>query len=402
MPAGLDSRTGLPVVAMVGGGQLARMTHQAAIALGQSLRVLAASPDESAGLVTADVLLGDHRDLADLHRLAAGATVVTFDHEHVPTEHLHALEAAGHRVAPGPDALVHAQDKLVLRRALQEAEEPQPAWAQVDSAADVERFGAVNGWPLVLKTPRGGYDGKGVFVVHDAGEAAALLDAHGTLLAEARVDMVRELSAQVARSPFGQVAVWPVVQTVQRDGVCAEVLAPAPDLPEALATAAQELAVRIADRLGVVGMLAVELFQTADGVLVNELAMRPHNSGHWTIEGARTSQFEQHLRAVLDYPLGSTAMTAPVAVMANVLGGAAAAPDWAGPPLDERVHHLMAHWPDVKLHWYGKGQRPGRKLGHVTALGNDLDEVRARATAAARYLADGVVDPAFAFGDEEH
>lgn len=198
--------------------------------------------------------------------------------------------------------------------------------------ADVEAFAAGTGWPVVLKTPRGGYDGKGVFVVADAAAAAGLLERHGTLLAEQRVPMVRELSAQVARSPFGQVAVWPVVETVQRDGVCAEVLAPAPGLSEERALAAQELAVRIADRLGVVGMLAVELFETEDGVLVNELAMRPHNSGHWTIEGARTSQFEQHLRAVLDYPLGSTAMTAPVVVMANVLGGAAAAPGWAGPP----------------------------------------------------------------------
>ncbi|SNR56811.1 5-(carboxyamino)imidazole ribonucleotide synthase [Blastococcus mobilis] len=401
MPSGLDPRTGLPVVAMVGGGQLARMTHQAAVALGQSLRVLAASSDESAALVTADVRLGDHRNLADLQQLADGATVVTFDHEHVPTEHLHALEAAGHRVAPGPDALVHAQDKLVLRRALQEAGEPQPAWAEVRTVHDVTAFVDDVGWPVILKTPRGGYDGKGVFVVDGPDDVAAFLERHGTLLAEERVPMMRELSAQVARSPFGQIAVWPVVETVQRDGVCAEVLAPAPDLSDELATAAQELAVRIADRLGVVGMLAVELFQTADGVLVNELAMRPHNSGHWTIEGARTSQFEQHLRAVLDYPLGSTAMTAPVAVMANVLGGAAAADDWAGPPLDERVHHLMAHWPDVKLHWYGKGLRPGRKLGHVTALGNDLEEVRARAVAAARYLADGIVDDAFAF-EQEH
>jgi 5-(carboxyamino)imidazole ribonucleotide synthase len=401
MADSLDPRTGLPVVAMVGGGQLARMTHQAAIALGQSLRVLAASPDESAALVAADVQIGDHDDLTALKRVADGATVLTFDHEHVPTEHLHALQAAGHRVAPGPDALVHAQDKLVLRRALAEAGEPQPAWAQADQAEDVERFAAAHGWPVVLKTPRGGYDGKGVFVVADPGQAAVLLEQHGTLLVEERVAMVRELSAQVARSPFGQVAVWPVVETVQRNGVCAEVLAPAPNLPDDLATAAQELAVRIADRLGVVGMLAVELFQTADGVLVNELAMRPHNSGHWTIEGARTSQFEQHLRAVLDYPLGDTTMTAPVAVMANVLGGAAADEGWTGPALDERIHHFMAHWPDVKLHWYGKGQRPGRKLGHVTALGDDLAEVRARATAAARYLADGVVDDAFAF-EKEH
>jgi len=401
MAVPLDPRTHLPVVAMVGGGQLSRMTHQAAIALGQSLRVLAVDPAESAALVAADVRLGDHRDLDALRRLAEGATVLTFDHEHVPTEHLHALEAAGHRVAPGPHALVHAQDKLVLRRALQDAGEPQPAWAEVRTVHDVTAFADDVGWPVILKTPRGGYDGRGVFVVDGPDDVAAFLERHGTLLAEERVQMVRELSAQVARSPFGQVAVWPVVETVQRDGVCAEVLAPAPGLSDELATAAQELAVRIADRLGVVGMLAVELFQTADGVLVNELAMRPHNSGHWTIEGARTSQFEQHLRAVLDYPLGSTAMTAPVVVMANVLGGAAAADGWAGPPLDERVHHLMAHWPDVKLHWYGKGLRPGRKLGHLTALGDDLDEVRARATAAARYMADGVVDLAFAF-EQEH
>jgi 5-(carboxyamino)imidazole ribonucleotide synthase len=397
----VDDRTGLPVVAMVGGGQLARMTHQAAIALGQSLRVLATDPAESAALVAADVRLGDHTNLADLQRLAEGATVVTFDHEHVPTKHLQRLVDDGHRVAPGPGALVHAQDKLVLRRALHEAGEPQPAWAEARTVHDVTAFADDVGWPVVLKTPRGGYDGKGVFVVDGPDDVADLLERHGTLLVEERVPMVRELSAQVARSPFGQVAVWPVVETVQRDGVCAEVLAPAPGLSEELATAAQELAVRIADRLGVVGMLAVELFQTAGGVQVNELAMRPHNSGHWTIEGARTSQFEQHLRAVLDYPLGSTAMTAPVAVMANVLGGAASREDWAGPRLDERIHHLMAHWPDVKLHWYGKGQRPGRKLGHVTALGNDLKEVRARATAAARYLADGVVEPAFAF-EQEH
>jgi len=390
----------LPVVAMIGGGQLARMTHQAAIALGQSLRVLSTGPRESAALVAADVVLGDHRDLDALLRVAEGATVVTFDHEHVPTEHLRALERVGHRVAPGPDALVHAQDKLVLRRALTAAGEPQPVWAEVDTPVGVTDFAGATGWPVVLKTPRGGYDGRGVFLAQDADEAAALLERHGTLLAEERVPMVRELAVQVARSPFGQVAVWPVVETVQRDGVCHEVLAPAPGLDEGTATGAQELAIRIAERLGVVGLLAVELFQTADGVLVNELAMRPHNSGHWTIEGARTSQFEQHLRAVLDYPLGTTTMTAPVVVMANVLGGAAAAPGWTGPGLDERVHHFMAHWPDVKLHWYGKGQRPGRKLGHVTALGDDLGEVRARAVAAARYLADGVIDPAFAFGDE--
>jgi 5-(carboxyamino)imidazole ribonucleotide synthase len=400
MPAPTDPRTGLPVVAVVGGGQLARMTHQAAIALGQSLRVLSTGPDESAALVAADVRLGDHRDLDALRALADGATVVTFDHEHVPPEHLHALAAEGVRLAPGPGALLHAQDKLVLRRALADAGEPQPAWAEARTVHAVTAFAEQAGWPVVVKAPRGGYDGRGVFVVSGPDQVADLLEGHGTLLVEERVPLVGELAVLVARSPFGQVAVWPVVETVQRDGVCVEVLAPAPGLDEQTALAAQELAVRVADRVGVVGVMAVELFRTADGVLVNELAMRPHNSGHWTIEGARTSQFEQHLRAVLDYPLGSTAMTAPAVVMANVLGGAAAAPDWAGPGVDERVHHLMAHWPDVKLHWYGKGQRPGRKLGHVTALGADAAEVRARAVAAARYLADGVVDPAFAFAEE--
>jgi 5-(carboxyamino)imidazole ribonucleotide synthase len=397
----LDPRTGLPVVAMIGGGQLARMTHQAAIALGQSLRVLAVDPDDSAALVIADVQQGDHRDLDALRAVAQGATVVTFDHEHVPTEHLRALEADGVRVAPGPDALVHAQDKLVLRRRLAETGEPQPEWAAVRTASDVVVFADTHGgWPVIIKTPRGGYDGRGVFVVHGPDDVEALFDEYDELLAERRVPMVRELSALVARSPFGQVAVWPVVETVQQDGINTEVLAPAPGLTEDRSAVAQELAVRIADALGVVGLLAVELFETPDGVLVNELAMRPHNSGHWTIEGSRTSQFEQHLRAVLDYPLGSTAPTAPAVVMANVLGGAASGPDWDGPGLDERMHHLMAHWPDVKIHWYGKGQRPGRKLGHVTALGDDPAHVRARATAAARYLADGVIEPAFRFAHE--
>src|SRR3954463_14688110 len=228
MTAPLHPQTGLPVVAMVGGGQLSRMTHQAATAPGQSLRVLAADPAESAALVAADVQLGDHRELADLRRLATGATVLTFDHEHVPTEHLRALQADGHRVAPGPAALVHAQDKLVLRRALADAGEPQPAWVEAHTVHHVTAFADEVGWPVVLKTPRGGYDGKGVFVVDGPDQVADLLEQHGTLLVEERVAMVRELAVQVARSPFGQVAVWPVVETVQRNGVCEEVLVPAP------------------------------------------------------------------------------------------------------------------------------------------------------------------------------
>ncbi|MET9298136.1 5-(carboxyamino)imidazole ribonucleotide synthase [Micromonospora aurantiaca] len=384
----MDSRTGLPVVGMVGGGQLARMTHQAAIALGQSLRVLAQAPDDGAALVAADVQYGDHTDLAALRTFAKGCDVVTFDHEHVPNEHIRTLTDEGVKLFPPAEALVHAQDKRVMRERLGELGAPNPAWRPVESPADLIAFGEETGWPVVLKAARGGYDGRGVWMVDDAGQAgelAATLLAGGTpLLVEERVALRRELAVQVARSPFGQVAAYPVVETVQRDGICVEVLAPAPDLPEEQAVAAQQLAIDLATALGVVGLLAVELFDTPSGLVVNELAMRPHNSGHWTIEGARTSQFEQHLRAVLDYPMGDTSLTAPVVVMANVLGG-----EPGGISIDERLHHLFAAEPGAKVHLYGKQVRPGRKIGHVTVLGNDLDDVRARAARAARWLQEG-------------
>lgn len=371
---------------MVGGGQLARMTHQAAIALGQGLRVLAARADDPAAQVSADVVLGEHTDLDALRAVAAGASVLTFDHEHVPQEHLAVLVAEGVTVLPPPGALLHAQDKLVMRTRLAELGAPVPPFAGVRTAADVQVFGDTHGWPCVLKAVRGGYDGRGVWVL-ERDEAAAVVDgqlAAGTpLMVEQRVDFARELAAVVARSPFGQGAAWPVVQTVQRDGICALVLAPAPDLHPDLAEAAEQLALRIAAELGVVGVLAVELFETREGALVvNELAMRPHNSGHWSIEGARTSQFEQHLRAVLDYPLGDTSTTAPAIVMANVLG-ASVAPAMT---MDERAHHLFARLPEAKLHLYGKSERPGRKLGHVTVLGDDVVEVAERAERAAHWM----------------
>ncbi|MGV9807213.1 5-(carboxyamino)imidazole ribonucleotide synthase [Micromonospora chersina] len=384
----MDSRTGLPVVGMVGGGQLARMTHQAAIALGQSLRVLALAPDDGAALVAADVQYGDHTDLAALRTFAKGCDVVTFDHEHVPNAHIRALAEEGVKLFPPAEALVHAQDKRVMRERLGELGAPNPVWRPVDAPADLVAFGTETGWPVVLKAARGGYDGRGVWMVEDATGAAELattLLAGGTpLIVEERVALRRELAVQVARSPFGQVAAYPVVETVQRDGICVEVLAPAPDLPEERAVAAQQLAIDLATALDVVGLLAVELFETPTGLVVNELAMRPHNSGHWTIEGARTSQFEQHLRAVLDYPMGDTSLTAPVVVMANVLGG-----EPGGMSIDERLHHLFAAEPGAKVHLYGKQVRPGRKIGHVTVLGDDLDDVRARAARAARWLREG-------------
>ena len=383
----MDARTGLPVVGMVGAGQLARMTHQAAIALGQSLRILADSADDGAALVAADVVVGDYRSLADLRAFAAGCDVVTWDHEHVPNEHIRALAADGVVVHPGAAALRFAQDKAAMREQLTALDIPCPRWRPIASATELEQFADEVGWPLVLKATTGGYDGKGVWLVSSVTDASDVLGSGTALIAEERVAIARELAADVVRSPWGQGAAWPVVETVQANGICVEVIAPAPDLSDELADAAQELALHIAGALGVTGVLAVELFETTDGrLLVNELAMRPHNSAHWTIEGARTSQFEQHLRAVLDYPLGATALTAPVVVMANLLAG----PDGVVPKgIDERVHHCMARWPDVKIHLYGKGFRPGRKVGHVTALGTDLAQVRTRARSAADYLANG-------------
>ncbi len=380
----------MPVVTMIGGGQLARMTHQAAIALGQTLRVLAGSVDEPAAQVSPDVVLGSHDDLDALRRAATGAHALTFDHEGVPTRHLEVLQREGVAVLPPPQALIYAQDKIAMRKRLGELGAPMPKFAEITSVEDARAALDTLGDPYVLKAARGGYDGRGVVLLDDPEQAhrvAAEYLADGVpIMIEERVAMRRELAALVARSTFGQGAAWPVVQTVQRDGICVEVLAPAPDLDEDTAAAAQQLGLRLAAELGVVGVLAVELFETVDGeILVNELAMRPHNSGHWTMDGSVTSQFEQHLRAVLDYPLGDTSARAPLVVMANVLG-AAQTPQMS---VDERVHHLFARMPDAKVHLYGKGERAGRKLGHVNLVakpGEALDVVRERANRAAHWL----------------
>ena len=379
---------------MVGGGQLARMTSQAATGLGVGFRVLAGSPAESAAQVTAGTWLGDYLSLADLRDFAAGCDVLTFDHEHVPGPHLAALEQDGVRVRPGASALRFTQDKLAMRERLTGLGVACPRFAPVRTIAEVEEF-ADGSWPVVLKAVSGGYDGKGVWVC-DSPAAAADVLAHGAVpgrefgvIAEEYVAFERELAVLAARSPHRQGAVYPVVQTVQRDGICREVIAPAPGLPPGRAAQAAELALRIADELGGTGLLAVEMFETPSGLLVNELAMRPHNCGHWTIEGARTSQFEQHLRAVLDLPLGSPAMAAPVAVMANVLGGDDA-------DVYDRYIHVMAADPAVKVHMYGKPVRPGRKIGHVTVTGDsdnaDPAELADRARRAASYLRWGKED----------
>ena len=389
---------GTPVVGVIGAGQLARMMQPPAIALGVRLRVLAARSDEPAAQVVPDTVIGQHDDPDAVAAFARGCDVITFDHEHVPAPVLDRLLAQGTAVRPGPGALVYAQDKAAMRERLTEIGAPCPAWRRVESAADVVDFaretaaargqeagdGGSSDWPVVLKAVRGGYDGRGVWKIDgpdQAGQVIAEAAARGAeLIAEAFVPFVRELSAQVARSPHGQAVAYPIVETVQRDGICREVYAPAPGLPDALAAEAQRVALDIAKRLDVTGMLAVELFQTrGGGLLVNELAMRPHNSGHWSIDGAVTSQFENHLRAVLDWPLGAPTAHAPVTVMANVLG-------LDLPEVHPAYLHCMARDPGLKIHMYGKAVKPGRKIGHVTAAGRDFAECVERARHAAAFL----------------
>lgn len=368
-------------VGVVGGGQLARMMIPAAVNLGIDLRVLAENAGSSARLAATEI--GDYRDAAEVLRFAREVDVVTFDHEHVPQEVLRELEASGVAVRPGADALLYAQDKLLMRERLSALGLPVPDWARVEDADQLAVFLAEHGGRAVLKTARGGYDGKGVRVVSDAGEAADWLARGEALLVEELVDFRRELAQSVARRPSGDIQPWPVVESIQRDGVCAEVIAPAPGLAGKVAQLASEIAFTVAEALDVTGVLAVELFETTDErILINELAMRPHNTGHWSIDGSTTSQFEQHLRAVLDLPLGATGIRDRWSVMVNILGGPAQG------SLADRYASAFADQPAVKVHNYGKDPRPGRKVGHVTAVGDELDEVVFEARAAAAHFGD--------------
>jgi len=370
-------------IGIVGGGQLARMMHAASIGLGVNVRLLAEAPDSSAAQVVHDVTVGDYTDPATVRAFAAGCDVVTFDHEHVPTGLLRELESDGVAVRPGPAALVHAQDKAIMRERLTALGAPCPISRVVPDAAALAAFGDEQGWPIVAKTSRGGYDGKGVWrldAASDAGEPFTQLSDGVQIIGEEFVDFARELSALVVRSPSGQAAAYPISESVQRNGICVETTTPAPELDDDHAIAAQQLALEIAHELDVVGVLAVELMQRLDGsVVVNELAMRPHNTGHWTIDGAVTSQFENHLRAVLDLPLGDPSSTQAWTVMANVFGGKV-------DDLPSALLHCFARDPRLRVQLYGKQVRPGRKVGHVTTLGDDLVQTRDRARHAAAYL----------------
>lgn len=388
-----------PKIGVVGGGQLARMMAPAATELGFDLRVLAESPEVSAVAAAKETPVGDYKDLEALRDFARDVDVLTFDHEHVPGEFLRTLMDEGVNVQPRPDALLYAQDKIEMRKAVDRLGLPNPRWAEVTDVEALVDFGDKTGWPVVLKTPRGGYDGKGVMVLDDAtearGEEAQKWFANlphrtdfSSLLVEEKVNFSRELSALVARRDSGEVRPWPVAESIQVNSVCDEVIAPAPEIDAVVAQKAQEAAITIASELGVTGVMAAELFEvpgSEHGFLVNELAMRPHNSGHWTQDGSVTSQFEQHLRAILDLPLGETSVKGEVALMKNFLGGS--------------QEDLFAVLPTVlktdaraKIHLYGKSVRQGRKIGHINMTGkaSELDELRASAKQLATYFTDGI------------
>ena len=371
-------------IGVIGAGQLARMMLGPAIELGLTTIVLATDPAESAADVASRVRIGRHDDEGSVRALAAEVEVITFDHEHVPAAILEGIEQEGiAAVRPGPAALIHAQDKLIMRERLTALGHPCPRWWRIGAVAELDAALEEAGGRLVVKTPRGGYDAHGVRIIESVGQVTDWLAEHGELLAEELVPFTRELSAQVARRPGGEAVAYPVVQSVQKDGVCYEVVAPAPGLDARAQQRIQDLALAIAEDLDVTGMLAVELFETADGaVSVNELAMRPHNTGHWSMDGAITGQFEQHLRAVADLPLGSTATHAPAAVMVNLLGGTAE-------DLAPGAQAALAADPALKIHLYGKSVRPGRKIGHVTLVGEDPAQLLERAHRAERLIIDG-------------
>jgi 5-(carboxyamino)imidazole ribonucleotide synthase len=358
------------VVGVIGGGQLARMMHPAAISLGIELRVFSESENSSAKSATTKV--GDYNQLNQIQEFAKELDALTFDHEHVPEKVLSQLEADGVNVRPGSSALIHAQNKLVMRRKLQSLGLPMPQWKAVSKPSELEEFINQFGPRVVVKTPIGGYDGKGVRVISQSSEVldwfSAIESYGGELLVEEKINFTRELAILSARNPSGEFRTWPLVQTTQLKGVCAEVIAPAPGNPDV--KLANEIARKVSESLGVVGVLAVEMFETADGKLfINELAMRPHNSGHFSIEGSTTSQFEQHLRAVLDLPLGETRLQNKFAVMLNLLGV-----DQSN-TFVERYKSVMAQVPNTKFHSYEKDARPGRKMGHLTITGDDLEEI---------------------------
>ena len=367
-----------PRVGVIGAGQLARMMAIPANDLGIELVALAGSETDSAAKVC-NFVVGDYSNIDDVLNFARTCDVVTFEHELIPQSVIKAMESSGVRVYPKSDSFIFSQNKIEMRRKIDQIGLPNPKWQVFDGGVTDMSF------PLIAKTSSGGYDGRGVFVVEDLD---ALINLHSSvnapLLLEEKLNFDYEISVMVARSPHGQAATWSPTLTIQTDGICTSTITPAPELSAELTVKSQEIALVIAQGIGLVGVMAVEIFVVGDQLVINELALRPHNSGHWSIEGSITSQFEQHLRAILDLPLGSTAMVAPFAVMGNVLGGEKT--DLYRPYL-----HLMARNPALKFHQYGKEVRPGRKIGHVTAIGFNLVELQDEINHAVDYIG-GAID----------
>lgn len=367
-----------PRVGIIGAGQLARMTIAPATELGINLHLFAASSTDSAA-ISASHVVGDYTKSEEVVAFAKGCDVVTFEHELVPQHVIRAIEASGVKVYPRADSFIYSQDKISMRRKMDELAIKNPQWEIFDSGATAITF------PLIAKSSSGGYDGRGVFVVNSLDELLKLRnDVGAPLLVEEKLAFSRELAIMVARSPHGQAATWAPTLTVQNDGICTMTVTPVPDISDDLAVRASTIALAIAEGVNLVGVMAVELFEVDGELIVNELAMRPHNSGHWTIDGSVTSQFEQHLRAVLDLPLGDTALTGEWAVMGNVLGGEKS--DMYRPYL-----HLMARTPALKFHHYRKEVRPGRKIGHVTLIGDNLSFLQDEISHAVDYLS-GAID----------
>ena len=364
-----------PRVGVIGAGQLARMMVAPATALGVDLLLFAQDSQDSGAQITHHVI-GDYRNLNEVLAFARTVDVVTFEHELIPLSVIKGLEAEGIKVYPPSSAFIYSQDKAAMREKLKAF--PAPSSQVITSASSVEEF------PVIAKAISGGYDGRGVWKVGSVQELQEILGHTSPLLIEELVDFDAEIAVMVARSPHGQATSWAPVETVQEDGICTITITPAQKISSQVAETAQQIALEIAQLVGVVGVMAVEMFIKGDQIYINELAMRPHNSGHWSIEGSVTSQFEQHLRAILDLPLGSPAMNHPYAVMGNVLGGEKT--DMYRPYL-----HLMARTPTLHFHQYKKEVRPGRKIGHVTACGDDLLHLTQEVQHARDYMS-GVID----------
>ena len=366
-----------PRVGVIGAGQLARMMAVPASDLGIDFKVFAAIPNDSAAQVS-HFVLGDYSNIDSVLEFAKSCDVLTFEHELVPQSVIKAVEAAGIKVYPQSESFTYSQDKLEMRKKIAELNLPNPKWQKYQGE------GCEIGFPLIAKLPSGGYDGRGVFQIDSEAQLQELHIKAGTLLLEEKLNFDYEISVMVARSPHDQAATWPATLTIQSDGICTSTVTPVPEISDALANKVQAAALEIASGISLVGVMAVEMFIIGENFYINELALRPHNSGHWSIEGSETSQFEQHLRAILDLPLGSTALRTKFTVMGNVLGGEKS--DMYRPYL-----HLMARAPNLKFHQYGKEVKPGRKIGHVTMCGENLLQLQQEVAHAVDYM-NGVID----------